>query len=74
MVISGHVEIGKACFLGVNATVRDFAKIGDECFVAMDAAVTYDVPDGAVVVGQSGTIIPADDRRAKMLKRKYFGI
>ena len=74
VVISGHVEIGEACFLGVNATVRDFAKIGTECFIAMDASVARDVPDGAVVVGQSGTVIPADDRRARALKRKYFGL
>lgn len=74
VVISGHVEIGEACFLGVNATVRDFAKIGTECFIAMDASVTRDVPDRAVVVGQSGTVIPADDRRARALKRKYFGL
>ena len=74
VVISGHVEIGEACFLGVNATVRDFTTIGDGCFIAMDASVARDIPDGAVVVGQSGTVIPADDRRARALKRKYFGV
>ena len=74
VVISGHVTIGKACFLGVNATVRDFATIGDECFVAMDASVTQDVPDGAVVVGRSGRVFPAEDRRARALKRQFFGV
>jgi sugar O-acyltransferase (sialic acid O-acetyltransferase NeuD family) len=73
VVISGHVQIGPCCFLGVNATVRDFVKIGEGCFIAMDASVVQDVPEGAVVVGQSGTIIPADDRRARVLKAKYFG-
>lgn len=74
VVISGHASIGQSCFLGVNATVRDFVTISNECFVAMDASVTQDVPNGAVVVGQSGTIMPADDRRSQSLKRKYFGI
>lgn len=74
VVISGHVEIGEGCFLGVNSTVRDFAKIGGECFIAMDASVTTDVPDGAVVLGQSGRILGANDRRAKALKRRFFGL
>ena len=73
VVISGHVEIGEGCFLGVNSSIRDFAKIGGECFIAMDASVTTDVSDGAVVLGQSGRILGANDRRAKVLKRRFFG-
>ena len=74
VVISGHCKIGERCFLGVNATLRDHATVGDDCFIAMNSAVTQDVPDGAVVVGPSGKVFPAEDRRARALKRKYFGI
>jgi sugar O-acyltransferase (sialic acid O-acetyltransferase NeuD family) len=73
VVISGHAVVGQSCFLGVNATLRDFVTVGDGCFVAMDASVNQNVPDGAVVLGQGGSIIPADDRRARVLKSKYFG-
>lgn len=74
VVISGHCKIGKRCFFGVNATVRDFAVIGDDCFIGMSASVTRDVGDGAVVLGGTGEIYPADDRRAKVIKKKYFGL
>jgi sugar O-acyltransferase (sialic acid O-acetyltransferase NeuD family) len=74
VVISGHCKIGQRCFLGVNATLRDFLNVGDDVFVGMHAAVVQDVPAGSVVVGQSGEVLPADDRRAKFLKKKYFGV
>lgn len=73
VVISGHCKIGERCFFGVNATLRDFLKVGDDVFVAMHAAVGQDVESGAVVIGQAGEVFPADDRRAKVLKKKYFG-
>lgn len=73
VVISGHCRIGKRCFLGVNATVRDFCNIGDDCFIAMDASVTRDVEAGSVVLGQSGKVLAPDDRRARAIKRQYFG-
>lgn len=74
VVVSGHCKIGERCFFGVNATVKDFAVIGNDCFVAMAASVARDVGDGAVVLGQAGEIYAADDRRAKVIKKKYFGL
>ncbi len=70
--ISGHCAIGERTFMGVNATTADFTTIGSDCFIAMDASVTRDVADGSVVLGSAGTILPADDRRAQTIKRKYF--
>ena len=72
VVISGHCTIGQRCFFGVNATIKDFTAIGDECFVAMDASVTKDMPDGAVALGTPAEVFPSDDRRAKALKKMYF--
>jgi sugar O-acyltransferase (sialic acid O-acetyltransferase NeuD family) len=74
VVISGHVTIGAGCFLGVNSTIRDFATIGPETFVAMGASVTRDVPAGSVVVSARGTVYAADSLEAKKLKQRYFGI
>lgn len=73
VVISGHCKIGQRCFLGVNSTLRDFVNVGDDVFVGMQAAVVQDVASGSVVIGQSGEVLPPDDRRAKFLKQKYFG-
>jgi sugar O-acyltransferase (sialic acid O-acetyltransferase NeuD family) len=72
VVVSGHCKIGRRCFLGVNATLRDFLTIGDDSFVAMDASVTKDVPEGSVVLGRPADILLAGDRRAKAIKKSYF--
>ncbi|MBM3515820.1 MAG: acetyltransferase [Alphaproteobacteria bacterium] len=73
VVLAGHVKIGQRCFVGINATVKDFTTIGDDTFIAMGAAVTKDVPSGSVVIGAAATILPADDPGAGRLRRKYFG-
>jgi sugar O-acyltransferase (sialic acid O-acetyltransferase NeuD family) len=72
VVVSGHCRVGRRCFLGVNATLKDFTALGDDCFVAMDASVTRDLKDGSVAVGTE--VYDNDDRRARALKRSYFGI
>lgn len=74
VVISGHCKIGKRCFFGVNATVKDFTVIGDDCFIGMAASVTRNVADGSVVVGSGGEIYAKEDRRAQVLKKKYFKV
>jgi sugar O-acyltransferase (sialic acid O-acetyltransferase NeuD family) len=73
VVISGHCRVGTRSFLGVNATLRDFITIGSDCFIAMDASVTQDMSAGSVALGQPATVHTADDKVARMLKRKYFG-
>ncbi|MBO6805972.1 acetyltransferase [Thalassospira sp.] len=70
--LSGHTKVGKRSFLGVNATVKDFTIIGEDCFVAMDASVVRNVEDGSVVLGASGNVLSGDDRRAQKIKRMYF--
>jgi len=71
-VISGHCSIGERCFIGVNATFKDFLTIGDDCFIAMDASVTRDLASGSVALGTQAEIYDVGDRRAKMIKKKYF--
>lgn len=72
VVISGHCRIGQRCFLGVNATIKDFTIVGNDCFITMDASVVRDMEDGAVALGHAGEILPDDDRRARIIKKKYF--
>lgn len=73
IVVSGHCKIGARTFIGVNSTLRDFITIGSDCFIAMDASVTQDMPEGAVALGTPAVIHQSDDKVARMLKRKYFG-
>jgi len=74
VVISGHCYIGERCFLGVNATLKDFISIGDDCFIAMDASVAHDVKTGSVVLGAASETYEPQDRRARILKKKYFNL
>lgn len=74
VVIAGHCKIGERCFFGVNATVKDFTVVGNDCFIAMDASVTRNVADGSVVLGSGGEVYATDDRRAQALKKKYFKV
>jgi sugar O-acyltransferase (sialic acid O-acetyltransferase NeuD family) len=74
VVISGHCKIGQRNFFGVNSTLRDFCTVGDDCFVAMGAAVARDMPSGSVALAPPAEVYEEDDRRAKALKRMYFKI
>jgi len=73
VVVSGHCSIGARSFLGVNATVRDFVKIGEDCFVAMDASITQDLASGSVAIGKAAESFGPENRVARMVKRSYFG-
>jgi acetyltransferase-like isoleucine patch superfamily enzyme len=72
VVLSGHCKIGERCFIGVNATFRDFITIGEDCFIAMDASVSRDLPSGSVALGSPAKILLSEDRRANVIKKKYF--
>ncbi len=72
VVIAGHCEIGKRSFLGVNSTVKDFTKIGNDVFVAMDASVVKNVKDGEMVVSAKSEIHSVDSKITNFIKKKYF--
>ena len=74
VVLSGNCKIGRRCFFGVNSTSKDFVKIGDDVFVGMDASVTKDIADGAVVISTGTVVYEKSDRVAKAIKKSYFGI
>ena len=75
IVISGNCRIGERCFIGVNATFRDGCTLGEDCFVGMAATVTAaNISPGSVIVTDGDDVIAATDRRARVLKRKYFGL
>jgi sugar O-acyltransferase (sialic acid O-acetyltransferase NeuD family) len=73
VVLSGHTVIGQRCFFGVNATVRDFVTVGDDCFITMGALVLKDVPPGSVVLPGKGSVLEGGSEQAERIKRSYFG-
>ena len=50
-VLSGHCTVEPFSFFGVNATVRDGARIAEGSFVAMAAAITRDTEAWGVYKG-----------------------
>ena len=70
----GHCKIGERCFIGVNATLRDFLTIGDDCFISMDASITKDMQTGSIALGNPSEILNADNRKAVIIKKKYFNL
>ena len=51
VVVSGGVEIGEQCFIGVNATLRDHIKIGDRCVVGAGTLLLADAAPESVYIG-----------------------
>ena len=74
VVISGLCTIRARCFIGVNSTIRDNCAIGDEVMIGMGAKITVNLNDGAVVLADTDEPLDAEDRRARAIKRSYFGI
>ena len=74
VVISGHCEIGERSFLGVNAAIKDFTKIGKENFITMGANVVTDSSDGDVHLAGMGTVFKGGSEKAEKIKKKYFNL
>ncbi len=67
VVISGGVEIGEQCFIGVNATLRDHIKIGDKCVIGAGALLLKDAEPEGVYIGTA-------TERSKVPSNKLKGI
>jgi acetyltransferase-like isoleucine patch superfamily enzyme len=51
VVVSGGVEIGEQCFVGVNATLRDHIRIGERCVIGAGALLLADAEAEGVYIG-----------------------
>jgi UDP-3-O-[3-hydroxymyristoyl] glucosamine N-acyltransferase len=66
-VIGGSAVIGNYCWTGLNSTMKDHAKLGDNVIVAAGACVIQDVPDGDIVAG-----VPAKSIKSKVSDPNLF--
>ncbi|MBU2878007.1 acetyltransferase [Aliiglaciecola lipolytica] len=51
VVMSGHCKVKPYCFLGVNATIRDYLNLAEGTLVAMSASITKDTEAWGVYIG-----------------------
>lgn len=66
----GTPIIGNNVSIQTNAVIIGRIKIGDDVLIAPNAFVNFDVPDGAIVLGNPGKIILADKASAKYIVYK----
>jgi len=57
----GPVVIGDRLYAGTGASIIGPLRIGDDVTIGANAVVTFDVPDGATVVGQKARILLPED-------------
>lgn len=66
-IIGGSAVIGDSCWTGLNCTVKDHARVGNNVIVGAGACVIHDVPDGDIVAG-----VPAKSIRHKVTASDLF--
>ena len=57
VIVGGRCVVGKGSYLGTNATIIPYNKIGQNVMIGAGAVVTKDVPDNVVVVGNPARIL-----------------
>ncbi len=67
IVISGFCNVGRSCFLGVNACISDNLRIADDCVIGAGAVVVRDTTAGRIYRGN-----PASEASVGSLER--FGV
>jgi serine acetyltransferase len=55
--LAGRVRIGACAFVGIGANVIQCLSVGDHAIIGAGAAVIFDVPAEATVVGVPGRVI-----------------
>lgn len=66
----GSPRIGDNVCIQANAIVVGGITIGNDTFIAPNAFVNFDVPDGAIVLGNPGKIILREKASAKYIVYK----
>jgi UDP-3-O-[3-hydroxymyristoyl] glucosamine N-acyltransferase len=66
-VIGGSATLGNYCWTGLNSTIKDHVKLGNNVVVGAGACVINDVPDDDVVAG-----VPARSIKHKVKSDRLF--
>jgi acetyltransferase-like isoleucine patch superfamily enzyme len=66
-VISGGVNIGENCFVGVNSTIRDHINIADKCVIGAGSIIMKDTQESGVYIAQNAELSKVPSHRLKGL-------
>jgi sugar O-acyltransferase (sialic acid O-acetyltransferase NeuD family) len=53
-VVNGDATIGDGTFVGSGAVIREGVRIGSRCVIGMGVLVKHNLPDGSILVGNTG--------------------
>ena len=57
----GNPVIGNRVWIGSNAIIVGKIRVGNNVLIAPGAFVNFDVPDGSIVIGNPGKILPREN-------------
>ncbi|GAA6138650.1 acetyltransferase [Arenicella sp. 4NH20-0111] len=66
VVVSGGVNVGRQCFIGVNATLRDHIDVGDLSVVGAGVLMLKSCDEASLLIGKA---TPPSGRKSTDLKR-----
>jgi UDP-3-O-[3-hydroxymyristoyl] glucosamine N-acyltransferase len=66
-IIGGSTVVGDTSWTGLNSTIKNGLKLGNNVIVASGASVIHDVPDGDIVAG-----VPARSIKHKVSTDEVF--
>lgn len=63
VVLSGNVSVGKSCFIGINAAIRDGLTIADETLIGAGAVILRSTKEKEVYIGKQTERYPLDSEQ-----------
>jgi sugar O-acyltransferase (sialic acid O-acetyltransferase NeuD family) len=58
IVVSGYVDVGEYCFIGVNATLRNSIKVAPRSLISAGAIIMKDTVEGGVYLSERAKLSP----------------
>lgn len=68
-IVAGFVDIGERSFLGINSSIRNRIRTGEDAFIGMGAVVVKDVEPEKVVVGNPAREFEANIKKGQINKK-----
>ena len=72
MIVAGKTIIGNNCFFGINSTIVNNIKIGDEVFIGAGALVNKDLRKQSTIIRKSDPLYNLkSDEFIKLINNNY---
>lgn len=62
-VLGGNSHVGHESFVGLNCTIKEGARIGDQCIIGMGSSVFSDIGDGYIALGNPARPVRINEKQ-----------